>query len=90
MLVSCLKGTLGLGRDIGVRLHDYSEEGIRLVVNTQLAPGEEVEVAISPVFQSKAVSAAGVVIWSGAAEGGFWAGIQLTRRLTYSELGILS
>jgi PilZ domain len=90
MLVTCLKGTLGLGRDIGVRLHDFSEDGIRLVVTTQLAPGEDVEVGLSPVFQSKAVTTNGTVIWSGAADGGYWAGIQLSRRLTYAELGILT
>ena len=90
MLVSCLKGTLGLGQDIGVGLHDFSEEGIRLVVATLLAPGDEVEVGLSPVFQSKAVTTVGTVIWSGAANGGYWAGIQLARRLTYAELGILT
>jgi hypothetical protein len=90
MLVTCLRGTLGLGRDIGVSLHDYSEEGIRLVVTTLLAPGEEIEAGLSPVFQSRAVTTVGTVIWSGAADGGYWAGIQLTRRLTYAELGILS
>lgn len=90
MLVSCLKGTLGLGRDIGVRVHDFSEEGIRLVVSTLLAAGDEVEVALSPVFQSKAVSTGGIVIWSGDATGGYWAGIQLSRRLSHAELGILT
>jgi lipid-binding SYLF domain-containing protein len=89
-IVSCLRGTMGLGRDIGVRLHDFSEEGLRLVVSAELSPGEEVEVAVSPVGQSQAVSAAGKVVWSAPTEGGFWAGIKLDRRLTYQQLQLLT
>ena len=90
MTVSCLRGTLGLGHDIAVRLHDFSEEGIRLVVTALLTPGEEVEACVSPVGQSKAVTITGTVIWSGETSGGYWAGIQIRRRLSYAELGVLS
>jgi hypothetical protein len=89
MLVSCLPGTLGLGRDIAVRLQDFSEEGIRLVVTTLLMPGDEVEACMSPVGQSKAVTITGTIIWSSATGDGFWAGIQLRRRLTHPELQVL-
>jgi len=90
MIVTCLRGTLGLGQDIGVGLHDFSEEGIRLVTSTLLVPGEEVEACLAPVFQSKAVTITGTVIWTGETSGGFWAGVRLSRRLTYPELLILT
>ncbi len=90
VLTTCLRGTLGLGRDIGVRLHDFSEEGIRLVVTTLLDPGDEIEAGLAPALQSQAVTTVGIVIWSAATPGGFWAGVRLARRLTYRELSLLS
>ena len=89
-MVTCLRGSLGLNPDIGVRLHDFSEEGVRLVVKALLSPGEEVEVGIAPVLQSKAVTFTGTVVWSGPTEGGFWAGIRLAHRLTYTQMQILT
>jgi hypothetical protein len=90
MSVTCLRGTLGLGPNIGIDLYDFSEEGIRLTVTMLLVPDEEVEVCLAPVFQSKAVSITGTVIWSCETKDGFWAGVRLSRRLTYPELGILT
>jgi hypothetical protein len=89
-LVTCLRGTSGLGRSVGVGLHDFSEEGVRLIVSVSLAPGEDVEVGLSPVYQSKAISVTGVVVWSAPAGGGSWAGIRLDRRLSYAQLTVLT
>jgi len=89
-LVTCLRGTSGLGRSIGLGLHDFSEEGVRLLVSVPLIPGDDVEVGLSPVYQSKAVSVAGTVVWSAPTAGGYWLGIKLDRRLSYAELTVLT
>jgi hypothetical protein len=89
MVSTCLRGTLGLGRDIGRRLHDFSEEGVRLVVAVALAAGEDVEICMAPAYQSKAVTAVGIVVWSRPTDGGYWAGVRLSRRLTYPEVCVL-
>lgn len=85
--VSCRLGTLGLGADIGVRLHDLCEEGIRLVVTTRLAPGDEIEVSLTPLVMSRPVVRVATVVWCGAkSPEGFWAGATFQSYLSYFEL----
>jgi hypothetical protein len=89
-LVTCIRGTSGLGRSVGVGLNDFSEEGVRLAVSVPRTFGEDVEVGLSPVYQRKALSVTGVVVCSAPAGGGFWVGVRLDRRLSYAELTVLT
>ena len=60
--VVCRKGTLGLGPNLGVRLLDVSEGGVRLLVKTELVKGDGVEVVLVPPAGGKDVVRRGEVV----------------------------
>jgi hypothetical protein len=60
--VSCRLGTLGLGPDIAVRLIDFSEDGMQIVVNQQLAVGEEVEISLTPPASGRPIVRVAAVV----------------------------
>jgi hypothetical protein len=44
--VICREGSLGLGPNVALSVYDISETGIRLVVKSALATGQEIEVEL--------------------------------------------
>jgi hypothetical protein len=60
--INCRLGTLGLGPDIAVRLIDFSEDGMQLVVTQQLAVGAEVEISLLPPGISKPIVRVAAVV----------------------------
>jgi len=86
--VVCRKGTMGLGPNVAMRLHDISEDGVRLFIKTALAKGDEVEVSLTPPGISKAKVLTAVVAWCTAAQegNGFWAGAKFRNPMSYSEI----
>jgi hypothetical protein len=85
--VSCRKGTLGLGPNLAVGLHNISEEGARLVLNAPAALREELEVSLTPPGMGRALIFTAVVYWCRQCpEGGFWVGVKFRRRLNYSDI----
>jgi hypothetical protein len=83
--VECRRGTLGLGPDLVRQAVDLSETGIRLLVVSPLARGEEVEVLIqgSGVRPVKRLAR---VAWSAPADGGWLVGLAFEGPLPYHEV----
>ncbi len=86
-VVSCRLGTLGLGPDFALAVHDVSEDGARLSVTVALPVGEEVEVSLIPPGLSRPLVRVAEVVWS-APEGpaSFWVGVRFRDPLNYAEL----
>jgi PilZ domain-containing protein len=74
-----------LGDDLALRFVDLSETGIRLLLRTELAAGQEVEVGILAQGQGKPVRRLANVVWCAAAEGGYVVGLRFQRALGYAE-----
>jgi hypothetical protein len=84
--VTCLKGTLGLGKNLARALLDISETGMRLVLNSAVNATEDIEVTLLGPGQSRSVKAVGEVIWCvGAADGTFCVGVRFHKRLRYMD-----
>jgi hypothetical protein len=89
--VICREGSLGLGPNVALSVYDVSETGIRLVVKSALATGQEIEMELIGPGHSRALKILAEVVWSLPIEGGnYWAGAKLRRRLTYAEFADLT
>src|ERR1700730_7730352 len=89
--VKCLKGSLGLGPNLGVSVLDLSETGVRMIVKAVLKQGEEIEVTLSGMGQSQPFKAAAEVIWSvPTADGNYCLGARFHKCLSYGDLLQLS
>src|SRR5437879_4766316 len=62
-LGTCQKGTLGMGPTLPTRLHDISEDGIRIILKTPFSPGEEIEVSLTPIGTNRALAVEAAVVW---------------------------
>jgi hypothetical protein len=81
------KGALGLGPNLHVNTLDLSENGIRLVVRAEIAPGQEGEVLVGGVGLSRAIKRIARVVWVLPLEGGRWiAGLHFDSPLPYAAL----
>ena len=83
--VECRRGTLGLGPNLVRQAVDTSETGIRLLLDSPLAQGEEVEVLVhgSGARPFKRIAR---VVWCAAADGGWQVGRAFEGPLTYHEV----
>lgn len=89
--VTCLKGTLGLGKNLALSILDVSETGVRLVVDCPLHPLQEIEVILSVPLQAKPIKALADVTWCvPAADGNYCIGASFRRRLNYADLSVLN
>lgn len=85
--ITCRKGSLGLGPNYAAALLDVSENGMRLVVNTELQPRQEVQVSLLGPACMREVVRNGLVVWSVAtADGAYCIGIEFEKRLEYAAL----
>ena len=84
--IVCLKGALGLGKNLAVSLLDLSETGVRMVVSSALNPPQEIEVSVAPTSQSRPIKALADVVWCvPAADGTFCIGARFQKRLRYQD-----
>jgi hypothetical protein len=85
--VHCVRGTLGLGPNLALRVLDTSETGVRLMVGTALDSGQEIEVQIVGPARGRASKLLADVVWCvPAADGTFCVGARFRKRLSYAEL----
>jgi len=89
--VLCVTGACGLGPNVAVTLLDVSETGIRLVLQTPLPPGHEVEVSLDAPAHRRPIHMKGEVVWCVAlADGNFCLGIRFATLLKWTELQALT
>jgi hypothetical protein len=82
----CLKGTLGLGRNIAMSVLDVSETGARLTVGASLEPGQEVEVSLEGACVQRPVKRVAKVLWCVAAgDGAYAVGVQFEKLLDFAN-----
>jgi hypothetical protein len=85
--VACLKGTLGLGRNVARQLLDLSETGARLIVVSQLQFGQEVELTVQSRGHGRLIKRAAAVMWCAPIQDGEWqVGIRFQKRFEYADL----
>jgi hypothetical protein len=88
---TCRRGVLGLGPNLALAILDVSEAGIRLRVRELLEPGQEVEIGLEGLANSRPLRVPASVVWCvPTAEGDYCVGLQFDRRLTYADLHMLA
>jgi hypothetical protein len=81
----CFKGSLGLGANLAVRVLDLSENGIRLVLRSNLTVGQEMEITLENVA-ARPVKALAEVVWSlPTADGQFAIGARFHKSINYGD-----
>jgi hypothetical protein len=89
--ITCRKGALGLGPNIGVRLLDLSEAGLRMIVKKELTTKDEVEIGLMAPGGVRETICKGRVVWVvPTADGEFAVGILFEKRLPYTNVIDLS
>lgn len=89
--VTCRKGSLGLGPNYAAALLDVSDSGTRLLLKTEMQPGQEVQVSYIGPTCVREVVRNGFIIWSlPTADGSYCVGIEFEKRLEYATLLDLS
>jgi hypothetical protein len=84
--IECLRGTMGLGRNLAVSLINVSEIGACLVLREELNAGQEVEVHFVAASGGRTKLVA-VVVWvSPASNTTYTTGLQFRTPLSYSLL----
>ncbi|MFO0876989.1 MAG: PilZ domain-containing protein [Gemmataceae bacterium] len=76
---------LGLGPNIGIKLLDISENGLRVILKEDLPVGREFEIMLET--PCKSVKVHGQVVWTvPTADGKFVIGAKFTKSLAYADL----
>ncbi|HEV3258845.1 MAG TPA: PilZ domain-containing protein [Gemmataceae bacterium] len=89
--ISCLKGSLGLGRNIGAAVLDISETGIRMIVSVPLEKRQEIEVTVEGPAQPHPVKLMADVVWCVAtADNRYCIGARFQKHLNYADFGRLT
>lgn len=87
----CLRGSMGLGRNLAISVLDLSTEGVRLLLKEPLQVGQEVEINLESNNQRRPVKIFGNIVWAiPTAEGGHCVGVCFQRSLRYAELTLLA
>jgi hypothetical protein len=89
--VSCITGKFGLGANVAVALLDISETGVRLIVQSAVASGQEVQISLEPIGARRPTSMAATVAWCIAlADGTHCIGARFDKPLNWTLLQGLS
>jgi hypothetical protein len=84
--VSCIKGALGLGKNLALRLLDISESGVRFTTTAALDRGQEIEVRLENFGYGRPIKALANVVWCvTASDGTFCIGALVQKRLPYCD-----
>ena len=82
--VICLKGCLGLGRNIALSVLDVSEAGACLIVKELLTPGQDVDLTFESEAVPRPVTRIGRVVWCLARQDGdYCIGVRFENFLPY-------
>jgi hypothetical protein len=85
--VTCRKGTLGLGPNLAIRMHDVSVDGVQLIVKSALVKGDVIEIGFSAPGLPSKLNREAVVVWcSGSESEGFRIGARLRVPLEYGHI----
>ncbi len=82
---TCRKGALDLGANLAVATLNVSECGVRLLLQADLARGQEVTISLEGQSQRRPLRVVGNVIWCRAQNGQWEAGIHFQKRLKYQD-----
>jgi hypothetical protein len=84
------KGTTGLGPNLSAGGVELSDDGIQVLVTTELKKGDEIEIGLVGIGRSKAMTLIADVRWCRPTEDGdaFAIGAKFRRRLAYAEIGL--
>ena len=84
---TCVKGSLGLGPNLALKILDVSETGLRLVTKAAIEQGQEVEVTLVGPTQGRPVKLLGNVVWCrpGDTEGVYTVGARFQKRLSFRD-----
>jgi hypothetical protein len=88
--VRCYGNALGIGVNLAVSLLDLSETGVRLVLNTEVKPGQEVTVYLEGLVMGQWQQVATVEWVVPTASGQFCVGVRFQKALPYTALTRLS
>ena len=88
--ISCRKGTLGLGPNLAISIHDLGEEGMSLLVKEWITPPADVEIAFTAVGTSKPTVVIGQVVWCNPMQTGFLIGVKFRERIAYMQFTSLT
>ena len=82
------KGTMGLGPNLATRGVELSDDGIQVLVKSELKKGDEIEVGLVGIGRSKAMNLIAEVRWCRSIEegDGYAIGARFRRRLAYAEV----
>jgi hypothetical protein len=85
--LACRCGAFGLGHDVPAVALDLSETGARLLLEEELFPGQEVELAFQSPNRPRPLKVAAEVVWcEPEPNGGFGAGVRFRRQMDYPAL----
>src|SRR5438132_14204683 len=85
--LTCYRGLMGLGANIGLNVLDLSESGLRMLVKAPLEPKEEVLIELLGVGHRKPIKLPAHVCWVvTTADGVYCVGASFQRRLRYADL----
>jgi PilZ domain len=88
--VECRKGTLGLGPNLAGALVDLSTHGAGVILHTDLATRQEVEVCLRMTHGRPVKVLAEVVYTLPLAKDGYRAGLQFLKPLGYADFARLT
>lgn len=84
--VICQRGSMELGRNLGLSVLDLSETGARLLLSESCPAGQEVSITLESMACVRPVKRVGKVAWCLATQDGtFAAGVQFEKRLEYRQ-----
>jgi hypothetical protein len=84
--VACRAGTLGIGRDLALRLLDLSAVGACLLLEEPVEKGSLVMLDLRAPDRPQVLHRAGIVVWSTPAEEGARVGVVFAPALSTGEL----
>ena len=86
-LGTCQKGNSGLGPVLETRLHDISEDGIRVILKVPMAPGDEIEISITPIGTGRPLTVEAAIVWCSKEQGsGFCVAGKFLSPLSYEAI----
>ncbi|QVL33179.1 PilZ domain-containing protein [Telmatocola sphagniphila] len=89
--VKCLKGTMGIGKNLAVGILDISETGVRLVISADLEKNQDIELEFMMPQQSKAMKVIASVSWCVALlDGTYCIGAAFKHSLSYSDFSVIA